>query len=392
MTDLPATTSALPQTGTTFQRVSQPTVRDIQITTHEINDILRGVAGCPVTLVGLQRLIHAQAALHRAHADEDLDGLKSMLKSRGSTLRGFVLHAAGVGPVAYAVYFPMIDGQGERVAYCEDFFINEAFRGHGVANILFHQLAKKVMDEGAEKLQWATDKRNGPVHTFVQGKLGATHPDIITIAANELLDETKPASLRLTEAWNGKEYKTRLLTPEDSNLVRELGISPNIIRLTGDLSFRGFVTTLRNKPDPVAITPGWTHLSTFRLKEGIHLEQPVFANGHPTSKIVASVAQAARQHVQRNRLDYFRWHIKESEGPMRAILHDQLQLPIDSMLGNPESELIVYNLTNGALRKLATEVPDHVLHISTASPIGGSGANGGHTAYLPTDEPAPKRL
>lgn len=391
MNDSPALPTPLPEAGVLFQGAANPAMRHIRISTHDIHDILRGVAGCPVTLNGLQRLIHSQAALHRAHAKEDLPGLKAMLTSRGSTLRGFVLNAEGNGPVAYAVYYPMIDGQGERVAYCEDFFIMEAYRGHGVSAILFHELAKRVMDEGAVKLQWATDKRNGPVHKFVKKNLGATHPDIITIAANDLLDINTPASKSLTAAWEGKEYKTRLITTEDSNLVRILGISSNIIRNTGDLSFRGFVTTLRGKSDPVAITPGWTHLSTFRLKEGIHLEQPVFANGHPHAKIVASIAQAARKHVQGNDLDYFRWHIQETDGPMRAILHDQLRLPIDSMLSTPESELIVYNLTNGALTKLAKEDPDRVLHIDPSSPIGGVSSHGGHVSYEHEAVPAPKK-
>lgn len=356
-----------------FGEVAAANMRTIAVTIHDIDDILHKTPGCPVTLSSLQRLIHAQASLHRTSAVENLRSLRKMLESRGSTLRGFVLHGDGIGPIAYAVYFPMIDHRGDRAAYCEDFFIAESMRGHGVADILFYELARKVMDEGATKLQWATDKRNEPVHGFVTKHLHAKHPDIITIAASDLLKESSRASELLRTHWNAKDYITRPLTPEDSQLPNKVQLSRNIIRATGDLSFRGFVTFRKGDPSrPVAITPGWTHLSTFRLREGIHLEHPSCQANFDPDALVASIAIAARKYIHSKGLSYLRWHVPESDDPVRTVLREKLILPIDSMLGDEDSQLIVYELTNGALTALAQTPVKPIVEIPNSSPIGTS--------------------
>lgn len=357
-----------PSSAAAFNDAGVKTYREINISTYSIHDILDENSACPITLGNLQNLIHNQAALHMAQAIDDQTRLKELLLSRANTLRGFVLHGKDVGPVAYLVYYPMIDSKGSRVAYCEDFYINEAFRGQGTAKILFHELAKRTLADNFEYIQWATDRRNLPVHGFVQNKLGAKRPNIITISANSLLAEKSP----LTEAWSGKQYATRPLKENDVNLPAVLGLSPNIIRNTGDLPFKGFVTFERKKPNAiVAITPGWIHLSTFQLKEGIHLEQPVFSANCNHEEVVASVIDASRKYSA-NRLDYFRWHIDDVEGSrMKTLLIDKLGLHRDSMLKDqPESELIVYTLSNGSLTKLSEEEPDRVLRIARDAPIG----------------------
>ena len=353
--------------GTPFDKATQANDRQIPVTTYNIHDILRGDESCPVTLGTFQFLVRSQAALHMASAVDNQDRLKTLLKNRGNTLRGFVLHGEGVGPVAYAVYYPMIDSNGSRVAYCEDFFIVESFRKYGAAKILFHELAKRTMQDNAEYLQWATDRRNQPVHGFVQNKLGARHPDVITIAASALIKN----KVNLRGDWNEKDFVTRPLKAEDVNLPERLGLSPNIIRNTGDLPFKGFVTFSRSKTnEPIAITPGWTHLSTFQLKEGVHLEQPVFAEGVNKEAVMQSVITATRKHIDSNKLAYFRWHVTGSDKDMRDVLCDKLGLEVDSMVGTPESELVVYTLTNGSLKALADKEPCRVLVVPTNDPIG----------------------
>jgi len=338
--------------------------RQIHIETYSIHDILRGDNNCPVTLNTLQFLVQSQASLHMASAKDDPERMKMLLKSKGNTLRGFVLYAKDLGPAAYAIYYPMIDSKGARVAYCEDFFIVESYRGHGVSKILFHELAKRTMQDNAEYLQWATDRRNIPVHNYVQQRLGAKHPNIITISANKLL-AAKP---RID--WDSKDLATRPLKVSDVDLPGRLNLSPNIIRNTGDLPFKGFVTFDRSRPnEPLAITPGWIHFSTFQLKEGLHLEQPIFANGVDKQNIISSVIQASRKHASANRLSHFRWHV-EDDHDLRDILQKKLDLAVDSMIGTPESELIVYTLTNGNLNALAENIPSRILNISPDTPIG----------------------
>lgn len=357
------------------------THREIKIETYSIHDILDENGNCPVKLGNLQHLIHCQADLHMAQSIDDQARLKDLLKSRANTLRGFVLHGDTAGPIAYLVYYPMIDSKGARVAYCEDFYIAESFRGRGTAKILFHELAKRTLADNFEYIQWATDRRNVPVHDFVQKKLGAKQPGIITISANALLSE-KDA---LLNQWTRKEYVTRPLRGSDVNLPEKLGLSPNIIRNTGDLDFRGFVTFEKGKQQPVAITPGWIHLSTFQLKEGLHLEQPVFlaANNKEglsvnEEGILSSIVDASRKLAKGSQLEYFRWHINDDCASMKSLLQDQLGLQRDSMLkGQPETELIVYTLSNGALKALSEATPDRTLRIPVAAPIGVRTVSGG---------------
>lgn len=356
---------------TSFEDAAANNARRIRITTYDIHDILRSDGECPVTLNTLQFLVRSQAALHMANVNENQERLKTLLKDHGNTLRGFVLYADGIGPAGYAIYYPMIDGRGSRVAYCEDFFIVESFRKHGVAKILFHELAKRTMEDNAEYLQWATDRRNLPVHGFIQNKLGAKHPDVITIAANDLLDPDTMSEISLTDMWNDKDLITRPLRAEDVNLPGRLGLSPNLIRHTGDLPFKGFVTYERGKgTEPLAITPGWVHLSTFQLRKGLHLEQPVFANDTNRENITLSVINASRRYTDATKLAYFRWHIDQNDPFMTSFLQGRIGLSVDSMIGTRESELIVYTLTNGALLRLAEDVPDRVLSISNSAAIG----------------------
>ena len=360
----------VPETAASFQGATAEKMREITIKTYDIRDIPHRDRHCPVKLDELQFLIHSQASLHRTKAVHNLRLLKKLLESRGSTLRGFVLYAENIGPVAYSVYYPMINEKGFRRAYCEDFFITESFRNYGVSKILFHRLAKHVIDAGAGELQWSTDKRNYPVHAFVKEKLGATHPNIITISATSLLDPKSPLTASLTHQWNEKDFITRPLNSEDVNLPELLGLHPDMVRNTGDLSFIGFVTFEKRKSRPIAITPGWIHTSTFQLKHGLHLEPPVFAPDADKEKIIYSVIAASRKYAAANQLPYFRWHINEKDPDMTNLLQNKLKLPKDSMLGTPESELVVYHLKNGALKQLAAEEPEQVIWIPASAPIG----------------------
>lgn len=356
---------------------NNPGFAEFKISTHDIKEISANGNGTkpPVTPTGLQRLILSQAALHRAKAVENLAKLKTTLKKDGNLIQGFILHSEGIGSVGYAIFYPMISGQGEPMAYCEDFFVVESFRGHGVAKILFHELAKRTLSTGATKLQWATDKRNIPVHRYVERRLGAHHPDIITISATELLNPGSLPSMSMLSTWNRKELDTRPLTVKDLPAIIQFGLNPGMITDKRGLPFRGFITTLKDAPKAVvAITPGWTHFSTFRLQKGIHLESITVAdrykNSIPLDGIISSIASAAQRYAEIEGRAHFRWHIRDVDGPMKNTLMGRLGLKVDNMVGDKASDLIVYNLENGNLIKLADDSPDLTLRIRRDHPVG----------------------
>ena len=227
---------------------SAPAYVPTTIRTYDIHDIRRGK--CPINLGTLAFLIQSQASLHRASAVFDVNKLDELLQRQSNQMRGFVLCTDKNDPVAYAIYYPMIDHKGERIAYCEDFFIVESFRGYGAAGILFHELATRTMKEDATALQWATDGRNAPVQNYVQ-KLGAVHPHIVTISANKLLTTPDVVS-KLKPEWDKRSFIT--IEHTDVDLHKPFNL-PNIVRKTGDMSFRGFATFEKGKMhDPVALT------------------------------------------------------------------------------------------------------------------------------------------
>jgi GNAT superfamily N-acetyltransferase len=372
--------------------------RLLHVKTYNIQDIVKNDPDCPVRMDTLKHLIRSQASLHMAQVNEDSSNrLNSVLRDRNNTIRGFVLYAEGAGPVAYAIYYPMIDGQGSRVAYCEDFFIVESFRGYGVANILFHELAKRTRDDNAEYLQWATDKRNTPVQTFVEKKLGAdTPPQVVTISANNLLNKENKSRERLAIAFEtaataegaDPKYAVRPITRKDLGLIEDSGFSPNIIRNTGDLPFLGYIITKRANPlEAKAIVPGWIHFSTFQVKEGIHLENPFFV-GIESEEEKTRIISAVIDTACKNKLgsNHLRWHVNTDNYFMIDLLQNKLDLAKDSMLGTPESELVVYTLSNGNLQKLAETTPNRTLVISATVPIGTKREEGHKHTHSPKIE------
>lgn len=358
--------------------------RSIKIDTYDIHDIFDFESNCPsdLNVYRLQTLISNQADLHHQSCQSDPHRLADILLENPNTIRGFILYAkesndVPIGPVAYSIYYPMIDVEGRRVAYCEDFYISQSYRGYGVANILFHELAKRTMADNASYLLWATDKRNLPVLKFAAEKLGASQPNIVTINTTDLLSGHKKTGKFEQHGVESDGYVTRMIRPSDVNLVTKLGINPNIIRHAGDLTFKGFISfKIGNYLDPVAITPGWKHFSTFQLREGVHLENPAFGNitQQERESVMFSIIKAADTFAG-DEYPYMRWHVKKDDTFVLGMLHQDLELPVDSMLGTPESELIVHTLANGALHNLAESNPSRTVFIPRNDPIGQSNDN-----------------
>lgn len=328
-------------------------------------------------LKALDFLIGSQASLHRAYYEGDEDMLGNAIEKRVNTFRGFILHTDEGRPLSYAIYYPMIDSEGKRAAYCEDFYIVESFRGHGVAKILFNEIAQRTLEDGHEYLQWATDKRNGPVHHYVQNKLGCEQAAITTLCVESILDAAsnagKQGPVDLAANWNNAQYSTRLITENDINRMRALNLGPELIRNTGDLPFKGFITFKGNDLiTPVAITPAWKHLSTFRLREGMIMEHPTIRAGEDLKAVVTSIGMAARQlvHDGEGGLDRVRWHIHDDKPELKRVLVEDFKCYPDSMVGTPDSEFTAYRLKNGTLKRTAEAYVPREIQIDFSAPIG----------------------
>ncbi|MCB1557075.1 MAG: GNAT family N-acetyltransferase [Alphaproteobacteria bacterium] len=349
----------------------------------DLQDVLKADSQDPVNLDVLGHLIAAQASLHHQQYRGTKERLRRLLTNSGNTVRGFVLYAEGMGPAGFAIYYPMISGEGKRISYCEDFFVVESCRGHGIINQIFHELAKRTLEEGSEYLEWSTDARNDAVLKCNE-KAGAKHPNIVTLSATHLLSAHDESGGRdpLSSIWQqvggnfstGGEVvpnlRTYLLEARHVDHTKPLGIDSNIIRQTGDMPFKGFITFENGRPDPVAIVLGSLHLSTFKLEKGIYLENPVIAEGVDQRAVVLSVVDKMSQYTRKNPLGHAKWHVSEKNEQMLHLLKEELGMPVDTMDGSSASELLLFRLTNGSLRKIAANEPDRVLRINPSASIG----------------------
>lgn len=346
----------------------------------DLHDIVSDREKRELLLPVLDKIISSQANLHFAEYFGDKEQLQQNIEMRGNTFRGFLVYAKSRLPIAYAVYYPMIDSEGKRAAYCEDAHVVENFRSHGVAKIVFQELAKRILEEGCEYLQWATDRRNIPFQKFAE-KIGAKHTDIITLLGDSLLKSADLEENQLKKGWAKGNFVTREIKPNDVNLMKGLNVEPNIIRNTGDMTFKGFITFKKNDlKTPVAITPGWQHLSTFKVMPGIYLEHPTFAkhlSKTEKSQAIFSMVSFMQEYATSHEkpMEYLRWHVNSKDEELKEILQGKLKLPVDCMLGPDifESEMLVYKLSNGSLQKLKEDAEmnsDQILHIPRGTPIG----------------------
>lgn len=373
-----------------FHTAASPALREYALRFYDIQDFMG--SDKRLTVHKLQALIHSQAMIHQTHAVDNLEGLRKVLETKGSMVRGFVLWPEGMAsPVGYCIYFPMIDPKGSmlngdgthtgsRMMYAEDLYVDQSMLRHGLGKIMIRELARRALADGAQKLLWTTDSRNAAFKQFV-GTIQANRSTMVSIAAGDLLEADSAASKKLKscaeateliKSWRLKDLITRPLTAEDVHLPVALGMAQEVIRNNGDLGFKGFVTHRRNHPNkPLAITVGCRRLSTFTLQENIQLEPPVFAEDAHQEAIVTSIVEAARKYAKQEHLTNLVWHIERDIPEMAGILQGKLGLPVDSMLGTKESEFILYTLENGALIAARDQDTDMVLRLPVDESIGG---------------------
>lgn len=323
----------------------------------------------------LDFFIRSQAALHHADYHGNQASLADNLQRRGNTFRGIVVYSKTNLPIAYSVYYPMVNGRGERGNYIEDAYVTESFRNNGVMESVFHELATRCVDEGAQFLQWSTDKRNLPFHRF-SNKMGAFQSGVVTLDLTEILNKKYEPTSNLKAAWENTKFVSIPIVGQHVNKMKALGITPDIIRKTGDIDFKGFITfRADNMTCPVAVTPGWPHMSTFKQRHGLYLEQTTFSLNENLSdddkkSIILSSARAAKDYAEQHDYSYFKWHVQNDETIQIKVIKDELGFDVDTMVASSDSEMLVYTLTNGKLVALSKEDGRKVLLIPTDAPIG----------------------
>jgi|GEM_PF-2657863 len=318
-------------------------------------------------LNALNHLIHSQADMHESLYHGNPNTLGRAIKDRASTFRGFIVHSEEGRPAAYCVYYPMVDAEGKRAAYCEDIFIVEAFRGYGIFSSVLKELARLTVSENLEYVQWSTDARNNDFLAASKSK-GIVRAPIHKWDCMGLMDHGRCNSVAQKAHIDTSEYIARPLNKDDIYRVASLGHSKDLITNTGDLDFRGFIVFHKDDRNaPVAIVPGWKRLSTFRLVEDIVLEQPRIRQGHEALPIVLAVADAARKAGKANLL----WHIIDGQNTeLEDVLSQEFGAHPETMSGTPESMMITHILRNGNLRALAEAKPNLLIQKPVNAPIG----------------------
>ena len=77
-------------------------------------------------------------------------------------------------PVGFALWFYSVSTfEGHRGLYLEDLYVRPAARGAGAGKALMEHLARRCIDEGLARMEWAVLDWNAPAIAFYD-RLGAT--------------------------------------------------------------------------------------------------------------------------------------------------------------------------------------------------------------------------
>lgn len=131
------------------------------------------------TLIGL---IHALAEYERLshEADPDPDRLREHLFGDRPCAQALVAEAGGES-VGFALYFTSYSTFLTRPGlYLEDLFVLPDHRGHGHGKALLVELARRAVQRGCGRLEWAVLDWNEPSIRFYQS-LGAKAMDEWTV-------------------------------------------------------------------------------------------------------------------------------------------------------------------------------------------------------------------
>jgi GNAT superfamily N-acetyltransferase len=125
----------------------------------------------PLILDFIRELAEYEHLLHEVKAG--LDDIRAMLF--GAVPRAFCDIAQVEGtPVGFAFWFYTVSTfEGRPGLYLEDLYVRPEARGHGAGRALLASLARRCLDEGLARLEWAVLDWNAPAIGFYD-RLGAT--------------------------------------------------------------------------------------------------------------------------------------------------------------------------------------------------------------------------
>jgi hypothetical protein len=319
----------------------------------------------------LNNLIMNQAGLHMRDYNGNPQLLEAAIRRKGNTLKGFIVFTNNQTPVAYAVYYPAIDNNGQRKLYVEDGYVAESYRRYGIMSMVFNRLARSAQNENASYLEWTTDGRNAAFMKFAE-KIGAIKPNILSLDGDNLLNEK--LDVEFSSAY------ARPIVARDISYIEQLGLPASLIRENGDINFKGFICFADEQEQvPLAVVPGWEHLSTFRLEQGIHLEHPTFQKDiDPIGKegALRAIIKALQDYREENKesVSYIRWHVDGDDTAFITSLQNNHGLTHDKMLDDVSSSIMhVYRLSNGNMKAMAElGIPNHIDISRTGGSIGPS--------------------
>lgn len=307
----------------------------------------------------LMHLIYCQASLHLGAVLTDRERLAQVVADYGHNFRGILLTAvnedgekAGEHVLGYAIDYPAIDAQGRRGLYLEDLYVEHSVRGRGVVKDLFRYCASA---RGIRSIRWSTDARNNPFREFIERKLGAILSGDRTFVANNILRGNHLEQVITQICMETSRFVTIPIEHRHAHLIERFGLNKEYLQNTGDIEHRGFLTFARDDVDfrnPLAVTPAWPHMSTFKLNRGLIIERTTFDQSllrEDKVGVLLSLLISVQKLCKQNNFEYAKMHIAEND-PVLDIITNILAFPLDYMdPTNPNSELLNYSLTNGKL-------------------------------------------
>ncbi len=147
---------------------------------------------------------------HLSHeVTADAETLRQSLFGSRKTAEVLLAEYEGIA-VGYALFFHNFSTfKGKPGLYLEDLFVKEAYRGKGIGEGLFRQVARVARERGCARMEWAVLNWNDPAFRFYH-RFGATPLKEWTIfrLAEKALGQVSSSSVAGEELTSNREADT----------------------------------------------------------------------------------------------------------------------------------------------------------------------------------------
>jgi GNAT superfamily N-acetyltransferase len=131
-------------------------------------------ADVPLIVAFIRNLAHYEKLEDQVEVTEKL--LADAMFGPRANLFGMVADVGGVA-AGYALYFYNFSSfVGRRGLYLEDLYVGPGHRRHGIGKAMFQTLARRAVDEGCGRFEWAVLNWNVPAIKFYKS-IGAVPLD-----------------------------------------------------------------------------------------------------------------------------------------------------------------------------------------------------------------------